>query len=126
MSQVALAAAFVSAILLLISSIWQHIAVVAFTSGVAGLASTVVRTDVGTAAIVFLWVSFVSIVLVMIGLLVMIISINLLDALTDDDTSGRASTRAASKPAEKRNATYYNGPLEITRAPPFRWDDGDE
>lgn len=125
-SHAAAAAALVSAILLLISSIWQHVAAVAYTSGVAGLSSAIIGTGVGTAAVALLWIAFVSIILVMVGLVVMIISINLLEALIDDDSSGRASTRAASRPAEKRNTTYYTTPPQHTRATQPRWEDGDE
>ncbi|CAO2647263.1 Nn.00g081850.m01.CDS01 [Neocucurbitaria sp. VM-36] len=83
-SQVALAQAFVAAVLLLIASLWQHVGAV----GSAAMAETAnygnVESSIGTVAMVMAWAGFTIEMCVTIGLLVMILSIIVLDRLTDD------------------------------------------
>jgi hypothetical protein len=84
-SQIALAASFVSAVHLLIASLWQHVGSV----GAAAMAESAnygnVRTDIGVSAITMIWVAFTLQLVVTLGLLVMILSIIVLDRLTDSD-----------------------------------------
>jgi hypothetical protein len=84
-SQVALAASFVAAMQMLIASLWQHVGSV----GAAAMAESAnygnVRTDIGVGAMAMAWVGFTVQVVVTIGLLVMIVSIAVLDRMTDND-----------------------------------------
>ncbi|KAF1847935.1 uncharacterized protein K460DRAFT_333458 [Cucurbitaria berberidis CBS 394.84] len=83
-SQVAMTQAFVAAILLLVAGLWQHIGSV----GAAAMAETAnygnVKTDIGTNAMIMAWAGFTIEACVTIGLLVMILSIIVLDRLTDE------------------------------------------
>ena len=85
-SQVALAASFVAAAQLLIASLWQHVGSV----GAAAMAESAnygnIRTDIGVSAITMVWVAFTLQITVAIGLLVMVLSIVILDRLTDNDS----------------------------------------
>jgi hypothetical protein len=84
-SQVALTASFVAAVELLIGGLWQHVGSV----GAAAMADSAnygnVRTDIGVGAMTMAWVGFAVETVVMVGLLVMILSIIVLDRLTDND-----------------------------------------
>lgn len=84
-SQVALTAAFVAAVLQLTASLWQHVGAV----GAAAMAEIAnvgnVGTSIGTNAMVMTWIAVVFQFIVVIGLLIMIISIIVLDRLTDND-----------------------------------------
>jgi hypothetical protein len=84
-SQVALACSFVAAVLLLVSSLWQHVGSV----GAAAMAETAfygnVHTDIGAQAVSMAWISFTLLTIAMIGLLLMILAIMVLDRLTDND-----------------------------------------
>ncbi|KAF3037529.1 hypothetical protein E8E12_007971 [Didymella heteroderae] len=83
-SQAALACCFVAAILLLVSSIWQHVGAV----GAAAMADAAffgnVKTAIGSAAMLLSWIGFAVAAVTTISLFVMIISIIVLDRLTDD------------------------------------------
>jgi len=83
-SQAALACAFVSTILLLIASLWQHVGSV----GAAAMADIVnhgnVRTDIGAGAMTMAWIGFVATTLSTVALVVLILSIMILERLTDD------------------------------------------
>jgi hypothetical protein len=83
-SQVALSCAFVAGILSLISTLWQHVGSV----GAAAMAESAhygtVKSSIGTSAMAMGWVAFSLIILVAVGLLIMILSIIVLDHLTDD------------------------------------------
>ena len=96
----------------------------AYAAGVGGLASSAVKTELGATATVFLWVAFASMALVTLGLVVMIISISLLDLLTDDEVGGTAASGNATV-AEK---VYVQHAFQPEPAPmrQRRWDDGDE
>jgi hypothetical protein len=84
-SDVALACSFVAAVLLLVSSLWQHVGSV----GAAAMAETAfygnVHTDIGAQAVSMAWISFTLLTIAMIGLLLMILAIMVLDRLTDND-----------------------------------------
>lgn len=84
MSQIALALIFIASIFVLVSVLWQHTASVAAATVAQDLGNGSVRAGVGTAAMVLGWFGFVLLIIVTIGLLVMILSIHLLDKLTDD------------------------------------------
>ncbi|CAN9104657.1 unnamed protein product [Alternaria alternata] len=84
-SQVALALIFISSIFVLVSVLWQHTASVAAATIVQDLGNGSVKSGVGTSAMVLGWFGFVLLIIVTIGLLVMILSIIVLDRLTDND-----------------------------------------
>lgn len=96
----------------------------AYTTGVGSLASSAVKTDLGTTSMVLLWVSFASMTIVGLGLVVMILSIQILDLLTDEGPVVQAA-RESSTMAEKSNVqpNFQQEPVPM-RHP--RWDDGDE
>lgn len=83
-SQVACACAFVAGMLSLISTLWQHVGAV----GAAAMAESAnygnVKSWIGAGAMAMGWLSFTLIILVFVGLTVMILSIMVLDRLTDD------------------------------------------
>ncbi|MCJ1297340.1 hypothetical protein MMC08_000126 [Hypocenomyce scalaris] len=84
-SQVALALIFVSSIFVLVSVLWQHTASVAASTIAQDLGNGSVKSGVGTAAMVLGWFGFALLIIVTIGLLVMILSINLVAQLTDEE-----------------------------------------
>lgn len=77
-----LAAAFLFALL---SSLWQHTAAVAFTTTVRNMAYGTVKSEVGAAAIGLGWASLALYIAAFCAMVVMIVSIQLLDRLTDDE-----------------------------------------
>ncbi|KAF2261006.1 membrane fusion mating protein FIG1 [Lojkania enalia] len=83
-SQVALALIFISSIFVLVSVLWQHTASVAAATVAQDLGNGSVKSGVGTSAMVLGWFGFALLIIVTIGLLVMILSIIVLDRLTDD------------------------------------------
>ena len=83
-SQVALATIFIASVFVLVSVMWQHTAAVAASTIAQDLGNGSVKSGVGTTAMVFGWVAFGLLVVVTLGLLVMILSIQLLDRLTDE------------------------------------------
>lgn len=83
-SQVALATIFIASVFILVSVMWQHTAAVAATTVTQDLGNGSVRSGVGTAAMVLGWFGFGLLVVVTLGLLVMILSIQLLNQLTDE------------------------------------------
>ncbi|QIX00220.1 hypothetical protein AMS68_005737 [Peltaster fructicola] len=83
-SQVALAMIFISSIFVLVSVLWQHTASVAAAQVAQDFGNGSVASGVGTSAMVLGWFSLALLIVVTIGLLVMILSIQLLDKLTDD------------------------------------------
>ncbi|KAF2835884.1 membrane fusion mating protein FIG1 [Patellaria atrata CBS 101060] len=82
-SQVALALIFIASIFVLVSVLWQHTASVAAATIAQDLGNGSVKSGVGTSAMVLGWFGFVLFIVVTIGLLVMILSIIVLDKLTD-------------------------------------------
>ncbi|CAF9907567.1 hypothetical protein IMSHALPRED_005570 [Imshaugia aleurites] len=83
-SQVALALIFVASVFVLVSVLWQHTASVGASTIAQDLGNGSVRSGVGTAAMILGWFGFALLIIVTIGLLVMILSIRILDQLTDD------------------------------------------
>ncbi|GAB7352110.1 hypothetical protein MBLNU459_g2607t1 [Dothideomycetes sp. NU459] len=83
-SQVALALIFIASIFVLVSVLWQHTASVAAAQIAQDFGNGSVKSGVGTSAMVLGWFGFALLILVTIGLLVMILSIHMLDRLTDD------------------------------------------
>ncbi|EXJ73792.1 uncharacterized protein A1O5_03554 [Cladophialophora psammophila CBS 110553] len=84
-SQVALATIFIASVFVLVSVMWQHTAAVAASTVAQDLGNGSVKSGVGTSAMVLGWFGFGLLVVVTLGLLVMILSIQLLDRLTDED-----------------------------------------
>ncbi|GKZ23101.1 hypothetical protein AbraIFM66951_000007 [Aspergillus brasiliensis] len=82
-SQAALALTFVSSVFVLVSVLWQHTASVAASTIVQDLGNGSVKSGVGTSAMVLGWFGFGLLVVVTIGLLVMILSVKLIQQLTD-------------------------------------------
>ena len=87
-SQVALILVIAAAVLLLVAILWQHANAVAFSSAVKILTASAVRTEIGAAGTAVGWIGFALVATVGLGLLVMILSIQLLDRLTDDSSAG--------------------------------------
>lgn len=83
-SQVALATIFIASVFILVSVMWQHTAAVAASTIAQDLGNGAVKSGVGTAAMVLGWFGFGLLVVVTLGLLVMILSIQLLDRLTEE------------------------------------------
>lgn len=82
-SQAALALTFVASVFVLVSVLWQHTASVAASTIVQDLGNGSVKSGVGTSAMVLGWFGFGLLVVVTIGLLVMILSVKLIQQLTD-------------------------------------------
>ncbi|MCJ1338557.1 hypothetical protein MMC09_003846 [Bachmanniomyces sp. S44760] len=82
-SQVALALIFVASVFVLVSVLWQHTASVAASTIAQDFGNGSVKSGVGTAAMILGWFGFALLIIVTIGLLVMILSIQLLDDLVD-------------------------------------------
>ena len=81
-SQVALAAITLATLLALVSMMWQHTASVAAASTAQDLAYGAVKSEVGAASMALGWLGLAFLAVSALGLLVM--SINLLDRLTDE------------------------------------------
>lgn len=86
-SQIALAASTVGAILALVSMVWQHTASVAAATTAQDLGYGTVKSAVGATTLALGWVGFALLALAAIGLLVIILSVRILDELTDDTGS---------------------------------------
>lgn len=84
-SQAALALIFIASVFVLVSVLWQHTASVAASQVAQDLGNGSVKSGVGTTAMVLGWFSFGLLVVVTIGLLVMILSINLVRNLQAED-----------------------------------------
>ncbi|KAL8822933.1 MAG: hypothetical protein Q9191_006344 [Dirinaria sp. TL-2023a] len=83
-SQVALALIFISSVFVLVSVLWQHTASVGASTIAQDLGNGSLKSGVGATAMILGWFGFALLIIVTIGLLVMILSISLLDRLTDD------------------------------------------
>lgn len=81
-SLIALAASTLASLLALVSMIWQHTASVAAATTAEGLGYGTVKSEVGATVLVLGWMGFALMALAAVGLLVMVLSINLLDQLT--------------------------------------------
>ncbi|KAH0562090.1 hypothetical protein GP486_003206 [Trichoglossum hirsutum] len=84
-SQISLAIIFVSSIFVLVSVLWQHTASVAAATIAQDLGNGSVKSGVGTSAMILGWFGFALLIIVTIGLLVMILSMHLVEKLTDGD-----------------------------------------
>ncbi|KAF3206166.1 hypothetical protein TWF191_001516 [Orbilia oligospora] len=86
-SQIALAIIFISAIFVLVSVLWQvRISQQKSATIAENLGNGSIQTGVGVTALVLGWFGFALLILVTIGLLVMILSRNLVDKqIVDDD-----------------------------------------
>ena len=84
LTQLALAASTLASMLALVSMIWQHTTSVASATTAEHLGYGTVKSAVGPASLVLGWIGFALMALVAVGLLVMILSIRILDMLTDD------------------------------------------
>lgn len=82
--QLALAASTLASLLALVSMIWQHTASVAAATTAQHLGYGTVKSAVGPTSLVLGWIGFALMALVAVALLVMILSIRILDMLTDD------------------------------------------
>jgi hypothetical protein len=80
-SQVAVSIIFIASVFVLVSVLWQHTASVAASVIAQDFGNGVVKSGVGTSAMVLGWFSFTLLIIVTIGLLVMIISIKVLRSL---------------------------------------------
>ncbi|KAL2163508.1 hypothetical protein VTH06DRAFT_5566 [Thermothelomyces fergusii] len=78
-SQVALAIIFIASIFVLVSVLWQHTASVAASITAQDLANGSVLSGVGSSAMVMGWFSFTLLIIVTIGLVVMILSMQVLE-----------------------------------------------
>lgn len=86
-SQVALSNAFVAAVLLLTASLWQHVGAVGAATMVETANFGNVKAQIGAGAMAMIWISFTFEIIISIGLVTMILSIIVLDRLTDDQDS---------------------------------------
>ena len=77
-SQVSVSIIFIASVFILVSVLWQHTASVAASVIAQDFGNGVVKSGVGTSAMVMGWFSFTLLIIVTIGLLVMIISIKVL------------------------------------------------
>lgn len=84
-SQTALAIIFIASIFVLVSVLWQHTASVAAATIAQDLGNGSVKSGVGTSAMILGWFGFALLIIVTVGLLVMILSIHLLEKITDPE-----------------------------------------
>ena len=73
-----------ASLLVLVSCLWQHVAAASVVSTVSSMSQGRLVGHVGAVAAVLVWLSLAVMVGALLGLLVLIISIHLLDLLTDD------------------------------------------
>src|SRR2546421_3853775 len=81
-SQVALALIFVSSIFILVSVLWQHTASVAASTIAQDLGNGSLKSGVGTTAMILGWFGFALLIVVTIGLLVMILTMQFLQKIS--------------------------------------------
>lgn len=81
-SRVALGCTTASAIVALLASFWQHMAGAAASAMAAAFTYGAAKGGIGAGAIVCGWLSFVLLMIVALGLVIMILSIKVLDRLT--------------------------------------------
>lgn len=83
-SQVVLAMLSSATLFLLAAALWQHVAAAAVGTMTSSSFEGKLISHVGSAAVALVWLSLAVIVVVALGMLVMILSIHLLDRLTDE------------------------------------------
>lgn len=69
---------------LMVSALWQHIAAAAASTMASSATQDVLQGSVGPSATALIWISFVLTTIVLLAMITMILSIKLLDRLTDD------------------------------------------
>ena len=84
LSELALAASTLASMFALVSMLWQHTASVAAATTAQDLGYGTVRSEVGATALALGWAGLALMALVAMCLLVMILSIRILDQLTDE------------------------------------------
>lgn len=82
-SHVALSCAAVAAMLSLVATVWQHVGAVAAAAMAETASFGNVKSSIGAGSMAMAWTSFSFTIIAAIGLLVMVLSIRLLDRLTD-------------------------------------------
>ncbi|KZF21831.1 membrane fusion mating protein FIG1 [Xylona heveae TC161] len=83
-SQIALALIFIASIFVLVSVLWQHTASVAAATIAQDLGNGSVKSGVGTSAMILGWFGFALFIITTVGLLVMILSIHIVEQITDE------------------------------------------
>ena len=73
-----------ASLLILVSCLWQHVAAASIVTTVSSMSQQRVIGHVGAVAAVLVWLSLALVVFTFLGVLVMIISIYMLDLLTED------------------------------------------
>lgn len=68
----------------LIATLWQHTGAVAAASAIRSVSYGNVEVTVGAVSLVLMWMSSALLIIVTIGLLVMLLSMSVLDMLTED------------------------------------------
>lgn len=81
-SQVALACTFISALMALLGSFWQHMASVAASTMLEVFTYDLTSGGVGAGAMVLAWLSSFFLIVVTLGLLIMILSIRVLSQMS--------------------------------------------
>ena len=83
-SQIALGATLLASLLALVSMMWQHTASVAAATTAQDMTYGAVKSQVGAASMTLGWIGLALMAIPALGLSVMIMSISLLDRLTED------------------------------------------
>ena len=73
-----------ASIFLLASALWQHVAAAAASSLTAAISQGFLQGSIGPTATALVWLSFALMTISFAGTLVIILSISVLDRLTDD------------------------------------------
>jgi hypothetical protein len=83
-AQISLAIIFIASIFVLVSVLWQHTASVAASIIAQDFGNGSVISGVGTSAMVMGWFGFTLLIIVTIGILVMVLTIKVIENLTED------------------------------------------
>ena len=83
-AQLVLMTSLPSAVFALIAALWQHTGAISTASAIRSVYYGNVSVSVGTVSLVLMWGSFVAMAVVAIGMYVMLLSMSVLDRLTDD------------------------------------------
>lgn len=84
MSQAITATLFMASIFLLVSALWQHVGAVSAASNISTMSQERLIVHVGATAVALVWLPLAMVICVLQGMLAMILSIHLLDRLTDE------------------------------------------
>lgn len=74
----------VSALLLILASLWQHVAAITVGSAIEAAFGGVIKSRVGNIAIGLMWGSTSAAALVAMGMVIVIIAMRLIDKLIDE------------------------------------------